>query len=139
MPSSFPYIFPYLSLILLFKQLLLYDSQFNITIRAGWISPGNEPCTFSSLESTSISCIEPGAVSSLESTSISFIISEALPAVKVLHIDLVILESATLSSVGIDAYYWYLFTVSALSCVSEDRVDACYLFILTPLTCVGLD
>jgi len=67
----------------------LYDSQFNISIRTRLISTG----------------YEPGAFSSLESTSISFIISEAPPAVKVSHIDHVLLESATLSSVGIDAYY----------------------------------
>jgi len=41
----------------------------------------------------------------IEPTSISFIISEAPPAVKVSHIEHVLLESATLSSVGIDAYY----------------------------------
>jgi hypothetical protein len=41
----------------------------------------------------------------LESTSISFIISEAPPAMKVSYFDLVLLEPATLSSAGIDAYY----------------------------------
>ena len=37
-PSSFPYIFACLSLSLLFKQSLLYDSQFNISIRTRLIS-----------------------------------------------------------------------------------------------------
>jgi len=36
--SSFPYIFAYLSLSLLFRQSLLYDSQFNISIRTRLIS-----------------------------------------------------------------------------------------------------
>ena len=38
MPSSFPYIFACLSLSLLFRQSLLYDSQFNISIRTRLIS-----------------------------------------------------------------------------------------------------
>jgi hypothetical protein len=38
MPSFFPYIFAFLSLSLLFRQSLLYDSQFNISIRTRLIS-----------------------------------------------------------------------------------------------------
>ena len=41
MLSPFPYIFACLSLSLLFRQSLLYDSQFNISIRTRLISTSN--------------------------------------------------------------------------------------------------
>jgi hypothetical protein len=43
MLSPFPYICQSFSLSLLFRQSLLYDSQFNISIRTGLISTGYEP------------------------------------------------------------------------------------------------
>jgi hypothetical protein len=85
----FPYIFACLSLSLLLRQSLLYNSQFNISIRTWLISTG----------------YEPGAFSSLESTSISFIISEEPPAIKVSYFDFVLLEPTTFRSIRIDAYY----------------------------------
>jgi hypothetical protein len=42
MPASFPYIFACLSLSLLFRQSLLYDSQFNISIRTRLISTSSK-------------------------------------------------------------------------------------------------
>jgi hypothetical protein len=46
--SPFPYICLSFSLSLLFRQSLLYDSQFNISIRTRLISTGYEPGAFSS-------------------------------------------------------------------------------------------
>jgi len=87
---SFPiYICLSFSLSLLFRQSLLYDSQFNISIHTPLISTG----------------YEPGAFSSLESTSISIIISKAPPAIKVLYFDFVLLEPTPFCSIRIDDYY----------------------------------
>jgi len=46
MPASFPYIFACLSLSLLSRQSLLYDSQFNISIRSRLISTHASACTY---------------------------------------------------------------------------------------------
>jgi len=89
MLSPFPYICLSFSLSLLSRQSLLYESQFNISIRTRLISTGYEPFAFSSLESTSI----------------SFIISEALPAIEVSYFDFVLLEPTTSRSIRIEAYY----------------------------------
>jgi hypothetical protein len=102
MLSPFPYIFACLSLSLLFRQSLLYDIQFKISIHTRLISTGYEPSAFSSLESTSI----------------SFIISEAPPAIKVSHYDLVLLEPATLKFCWNRRLLLVFVTASPLPCSS---------------------